>query len=166
MFKEVEIEITGLFTTHHHFRTASGLWGELTIPAFSEGAIFRRGDGHELVMRKVHWLGTAYELLEGEKLRALADRSRLLSRDFAIDFNGQQYRLEAEGWLGQDWTLCDGWGNCLLEIRPRGILRQRVHLTVNAALAGDLAAFAYYLVHVRRQEEAAGAAAATGAAAS
>ena len=166
MLREIEVSITGLFTTHHHFRTRSGLWGELTFPAFSDEGTFRRGDGRELVMRKVRWLGTSYELLEGENPRGSADRSGLFSRDLLVDFDGQQYLLEPEGWLSLDWTLRDSWGNCLLEIRPRGILRQFVYLTVTGALDGYLAAFAYYLVHVRRQEEAAGAAAATGAAAS
>ena len=64
MIEQIEVDVTGFFTTHHCFETRIGAWGEITFPAFSDQGIFRREDGHKLVMRKVHWLGTAHELLD------------------------------------------------------------------------------------------------------
>jgi hypothetical protein len=43
------------------------------------------------------------------------------------------------------------------------VFKQGAILTITGNVDADLVAFAYYLVHVRQQEEAAGAAAAAGA---
>jgi hypothetical protein len=157
----MKVEVTGLFTTHHRFDTDRGTWGELSLPAFSNQGVFRRGDGRELVMRKVHWLGTAHEVLDGETLRASADRPGIISPDFVISLEGRQYLLQQKGWTGGNWTLSDDRGSRLLEIRRRGILRQGTHLMFTGPVNTDLVAFAYYLVWVRGQEAAVGAAAAT-----
>lgn len=117
-------------------------------------------------MRKVHWLGTAHEMLDGGAVRSSADRPGFLSRDLIIDFDGQQYRLQPEGILKDGWFLTDAADTRLLELRPRGIFREGAYLTITSPLEEDLVAFAYYLVHTRDQEEAAAAAATNAASAS
>jgi hypothetical protein len=57
-------------------------------------------------------------------------------------------------------------GTTLLEIQPRGVLKQGAYLTILAEVDADLVAFAYYLVHMRKQEQAASVAAVSAAAAS
>jgi hypothetical protein len=42
-----------------------------------------------------------------------------------------------------------------MEIQPRGVFKQGAYLSVRAAIELDLVAFAYYLVHSRKQEDAA-----------
>jgi hypothetical protein len=160
MLDRIEVDVSGFFTTHHHFETEAGTWGEFTFPAFSDGGTFRTAGGHELLMRKTHWLGTAHEMLEGETLRGTADRPGLFRRELVVQFDNQEYVLEPEGFLSQGWLLTDGVGNVLLEIQPRGIFRQGAYLTVWGVVDADLVAFAYYLVHMRRQEDTAAAAAA------
>lgn len=157
---EIEVDVSGFFTTHHHFEIREGAWGELTFPAFCDYGEFRTADGRELLMRKVHWLGSAHELLEGPIVRGTADRRGLLCREMVIQFDGTKYLLEPGGFLSQGWYLIDGMRNTLLEIQPRGIFRQGAYLMVEGPLDADLIAFAYYLVHMRLQEESAAAAAA------
>ncbi len=159
MLDEIEVEVSGLFTTHHHLQTRSGTLGKLKFPAFGQYAVYHTGDGRELLMQKTHWLGTAHELVEGELVRGRGDRPGLLPRDIAIWFDGQEYSLEPEGILSRGWYLVDASGSRLLEIQPRGILKQGAYLTITGAVDADLAAFAYYLVHMRQQEDAAAGAA-------
>jgi hypothetical protein len=163
---EIEVEVTGVFTTHHYFETKAGTLGEFTFPAFSKQGVFQTADGRELVMQKRSWLGSAHEVLEGQALRGTADRRGVLSRDILLEFDGKAYTLEPEGIFRQGWFLLDAAGDKLLEIQPRGVLRQGAYLTSKDVLAADLIAFAYYLVYMRQQEDAAAAAAASGAAAS
>jgi hypothetical protein len=159
LLDRIEIEVTGFFTTHHVFQADGETLGELTFPAFSQVAEFHGADGRDLVMQRTHWLGSAHELLEGAGVRGTADRPGLLRRDIAIVFDGQPYSLEPEGAFSQGWYLADGEGNTLLEIEPRGLFRQGATITIHGEVHADLAIFAYYLVHVRQQEDAAAVAA-------
>jgi hypothetical protein len=163
---EIEVDVSGFFTTHHYMQSRSGALGEFTFPAFSQRAIYYTCDGRELLMQKTHWLGSAHELVERGVVRGRADRPGLFRRDLTVWFEGQEYSLEPGGLLSWDWCLVDAGGTRLLEIRPRGVLKEGAYVTITAAIDTDLVAFAYYLVYTRRQEEAAGAAAASGAAAS
>ena len=163
MIEKIEVSVTGFFTTHHDFGTPAGRWGRLTLPAFRDEGTLRRENGRELVMRKVHWLGSAHEMLDGDFVRGTADRSEFLSQDLNIEFDGQQFRLAPEGILNDGWYLADAAGTELLQIRPRGILREGAYLTITGPVDEDLVAFAYYLVHTRWQEEAAAVAATTAA---
>jgi hypothetical protein len=160
----IEVEVSGFFTTHHRFETSTTILGEFTFPAFARGGIFRTIDGRELVMEKTGWLSSRHQLLEGETVHSTADRKGLLSRDIIIRYDGQEYLLQPEGLFRQSWYLSNAEGTVLLEIQPRGVLKQSAHLTMWGPIDADLIAFAYYLVHMRRQEESAAAAAAGGAA--
>ncbi len=160
LLDEVEVEVSGFFTTHHSFQTQSGDRGELTFPAFGQEGIFRTHDGRELRMYKTSWLGSAHELAEGEVVRGWADRRGLFSRDMVLQYDGREYILQPEGFWKQSWTLADAGGHIVLEIQPRGILRQGATLTIPSAVDADLVAFAYYLFYVRQQEDAAAGAAA------
>jgi hypothetical protein len=151
----IEVDVTGFFTTHHYFETEAGPWGELTFPAFSDHGTFHAADGRELVVRQIHWLGSAHELLEGEIVRGTADRRGLFHRGMVIQFDGLQYLLEPAGLLSPGWYLVDVLGNRLLEIQPRGIFGQSTCLLLATTVNADLVTFAYYLVHVRRQEDSA-----------
>ena len=163
---EIEVRVSGVFTTHHHFQTESGEWGEMIFPAFAQRAVFRTADGRELEMAKAGWLSSAHRLFEGESVRAVADRPGLLHREMTIECDGRAYELVPEGLLKQGWFLVDGAGMTLLEIQPRGVFRQGAYITITGWVDADLVAFAYYLVHMRKQEDAAAAAAASGAAVS
>jgi hypothetical protein len=163
---EIEVTVSGFFTTHHHFQTESGEWGEMTFPAFAQRAVFRTADDRELEMGKTHWLGSAHELVEGDTVRAAADRPGLLHREMVIRFDGREYELVPEGLFKQGWFLVDQEGNTLLEIQPRGVFREGAFVTITGWVDADLVVFAYYLVHMRKQEDAAAAAAASGAAVS
>jgi hypothetical protein len=155
---EIEVDVTGFFTTHHVLRTKAGILGELTFPAFAQYATYRARDGRTLLMQKPHLLDTTHELLEDEVVRGTGTRPGLLRRDIAVQVDGRQYSLEPMGILSQGWRLVDASGANLLELQPRGIFRQGAHLTVTGAVDADVVAFAYYLVHMRQQEEAASAA--------
>jgi hypothetical protein len=162
----IEVDVTGFFTTHHSLRTEAGTRGELTFRAFGQQGIFQTADGRMLVMQKTHWLGTAHEVVEGEHVRGTADRPGLLSRDMALQFDGQDYSLQPEGFLKQGWFLVDAVGDTLIEIQPRGILTQGAYLTIYEPVNIDLVAFVYYLYYVRTQEDAAAVAATSAAAVS
>ena len=78
-----------------------------------------------------------------------------------LQFDGQEYTLQPEGFWKQSWTLADAEGNIVLEIQPSGVLKRGAYLTIPGAADADLVAFAYYLFFMRQQEDAAGAAAAS-----
>jgi hypothetical protein len=159
--EEIEIAVSGFFTTHHHFQAQSGNLGTCTFPAFSQYAIHRPFDGRELTMKKAHWLGSAHELVEGGIVRGRADRPGLFRRDIVIQFDGQGFSLEPEGFLKRGWFLFDAEGHQLLELQPRGAFKQGAWLSISGAVDADLVAFVYYLVHMRQQEDAAATVAAT-----
>ena len=161
----IEVTVAGFFTTQHSFRTSTGYWGKLTFPAFSDQATFCREDGVDLVMRKMHWMGTAHELLIGKIKCASADRAGLLKRDILIDYDGRRYRFQPEGALKGGWYLTDEAGTRLLDIRPCGMFRQGAILNITCTMEGNLVIFVYYMFHVRGQEEAAAVAATTAASA-
>lgn len=165
LLDKIEVDVSGFFTTHHVLRTETGSLGELVLPAFSQRATYRARDGRTLLMQKTHWLGTTHELVEGDVRRGSGTRPGLFRRDMVLQVDGQQYSLQPEGILSQGWRLFDATGQQVLEIQPRGILQQGAYLTVRGIVDPDLVAFAYYLVHMRQQEDAAGAAAATSVAA-
>ena len=157
----IEVDVTGFFTTHHHLEAGWGELAELTFPAFSQSATYQTVDGRQVNMQKTHWLGTAYETVDGGVVRGTADRPGLFRRDMAVQFDGRDYWLEPEGLLKQGWFLLDVERQVLLEIQPRGVFRQGAYITVHSSIELDLIAFAYYLVHMRQQEDAAAAAAAS-----
>ena len=154
----IEVEVTGFFTTHHYLQAEWGELGELTLPAFSQGGTYEALDGRKVTMQKSHWLGTAHEMVDGGVVRGRADRPGLLRTDIAVEFDGQDYILEREGLLKQGWFLLDAERHILMEIQPRGVFKQGAYLSLRVPLELDLVAFAYYLVHMRKQEDAAVAA--------
>ena len=160
----IQVEVTGFFTTHHTFQTQVGKLGELTFPAFAQGARYRSFDGRDLVMEKPRWLGTAHELRQGETLRGRADQPGCFRQDYAILFDGQRYSLDREGLLSQRWFLYDEEGRPLLALEPRGVFKTGSRLTLWGAVDSDLVAFAYYLYYTRQQEQAAAVAATSSAA--
>jgi hypothetical protein len=157
---EIEVDVTGHFTTHHYLRTKSGTFGEITFQAFAQEATWCTPDGHELRMHKTHWLGSSHELVENGIVRGKADQPGFFRQDLAIEFDGQPYSLEPEGFLRQGWHLFNAKRYELLAIRPRGMFRQGAYLTITDSVDADLATFAYYLYYVREQEMAAAGAAA------
>ena len=159
MIGTIEVDVTGFFTTHHYLQAKWGELGELTFRAFNQGAMYEALDGRKVIMQKSHWLGTAHEMLEAGVVRGRADRPGLLRTDIAIQFDGQDYVLEREGLLKQGWFLLDAERNMLMEIQPRGVFKQGAYLSLRAPVELDLVAFAYYMVHMRKQEDAAAVAA-------
>lgn len=155
MIGTIEVDVTGFFTTHHYLQAEWGEIGELTFRAFNQGATYEALDGRKVIMQKSHWLGTAHEMVDGGVVRGTADRPGLLRTDIAVQLDGQDYILEPEGLLKQGWFLLDAERHILMEIQPRGVFKQGAHLSVRAAIELDLVAFAYYLVHMRKQEDAA-----------
>ena len=155
MIGTIEVDVTGFFTTHHYLQAEWGDLGELTFRAFNQGATYEALDGRKVTMQKSHWLGSAYEMVDGGVVRGRADRPGLLRTDIAVQFEGQDYVLEPEGLLKQGWFLLDAERHILMEIQPRGVFKQGAYLSVRAAIELDLVAFAYYLVHMRKQEDAA-----------
>lgn len=158
---EIEVDVSGLFTTHHHLQAGTGIIGKFKFPAFSQGAVYHTADGRELLMQKTHWLGTAHELVDGQTVRGTADRPGLLRSDLLVKLDGQEYTLEPQGIFKQGWYLLDKENNVLMEIQPRGVFRQGAYLTPTGVVEADLVAFAYYLVHMRQQEDAAAVSATT-----
>jgi len=157
---EIEVDVSGHFTTHHYLRTRSGDLGEITFAAFAQEAVYRAADGRELRMQNTHWLGGRYELVDGGVVRGTAAQPGFFRQDLAIQLDGQQYSLEPEGCLRQGWHLVDVERNRLLEIQPQGMFKQGAYLTITGSVDADLAIFAYYLYQIRQQEMAAAGAAA------
>jgi hypothetical protein len=145
---EIEVTVSGFFTTYHRLETAAGTLGEFTFPALRMRAFFRAADGRELLARRVSvWRGR-HELQEGDLVLATAEPAGFLRRAMTVRFGGREYALRPD-FGGRRWRLADAAGATLLEIRPRGAFRRGAYLTVQGEVDADLLAFAYYLV-VRR----------------
>jgi len=159
---EIEVAVSGFFTTHHCLQTATEALGELILSAFSTSGVFRFADGRELVVRRTSWWRGQHEL-EEDGLVLGAARSRGFWRsEMDIMFQEAAYGLvPADSWSNR-WDLVDDAGAVLLEICPRGLFRRGASLTIRGPLNTDLLVFAYYLVNARWQERGAAAAAAAG----
>jgi hypothetical protein len=159
MFDEIEVTVSGCFTTHHHLSGQSGAYGEITFPAFATGAEFESASGRNLSMQKTRWWGSQHELADSRGVLGRADRAGILNRDINVWFDGQEYVLQPEGLFKQGWFLVDSQGAQLLEIQPRGVFRQGAYLSIKGVVDSALVVFAYYLIHMRQQEDAAAVAA-------
>jgi hypothetical protein len=160
---EVEVDVWGFFTTHHSMQTVTGILGEFTFPAFSTSGVFYSADGRELVMQRTSWWRGWHELRENGVVLGTARPRGFWRRTMSIGFRGLMYELEPAGFWSRGWYLTDGAGTILVEIQPRGLFRRGAYLTIMGPVHANLLVFAYYLVNVRWQEQAA---AASGAAAS
>jgi hypothetical protein len=157
---EIEVSVSGAFTTHHRVHMATGALGEFTFPTFRTSGVFRATDGRELTVRRTSlWRGQR-ELREGDAVLCRAWPRGFFGREIVVQFKGQEYALRPAGFWTRSWRLTDGVYRALLEIRPRGVFRRGAYLTVMVLVDADLLVFAYYLVHMRWQEEAAAASAA------
>ncbi|MFQ6102155.1 MAG: hypothetical protein ACE5OS_13100 [Anaerolineae bacterium] len=162
MADEVEVVVSGFFTTHHFLQTTTGVLGELVVPALSTSGIFRATDGRELRVERTSWWRGWYELREDGVVLGTARPQGFWRRTMNVGFRGAMYELVPAGFWSRGWHLVDEAGTALLEIQPRGILRRGAYLTIMGPVNADLLVFAYYLVNVRWQEQAAAASAAAG----
>jgi len=159
---EIEVVVSGFFTTHHSMQTAAGILGEFTLPAFSTSGVFRSPDGRELVVQRTSWWRGWHELREDGVVLGTARPRGFWRRTMSVGFRGLVCELEPMGFWSRGWYLTDEAGTILLEVQPRGFFRRGAYLTIRGAVDADLLVFAYYLVNVRWQEQSA---AASGAAA-
>ena len=157
---EVEVVVSGAFTTDHHLRTETRTLGELTLPAFRTGGVFRAGDGRELTVHRTSWWRGWHELREGETVLGTARPHGFWRRQMAVQFEGRGYVLRPAGFWTRSYHLVDAVERTLLEIRPRGGFRRGAYLAATVPVDVGLLVFAYYLVHTRWQEAAAAAGAA------
>jgi hypothetical protein len=160
---EIEVNVRGFFKTTHRFISSSGDLGEIVCPAFGQEGDFHGDRGKILSLRKKHWLGNAFELLEGDKVRGAAEQRRMLARDINVWFDGREYTLQPAGLLNQGWYLIDHQGLTLLEVQPQGLLKQGAYIVPSAALDADLVVFVYFLIYRRWQDDAATVAATSAA---
>ncbi len=156
---EVEVTVSGFFTTHHYLETETGSLGELVLPTFSANGVFRAADGRELVARRTSWWRGWHELREDEVVVGTARPQGFWQRTTSVGFRGQVLRLEPVSFWGRGWRLVDQIGRTLVEVQPRGVFRRGAYLTVLHAVDADLLVFVYYLVNARWQEQSAAAAA-------
>lgn len=156
---EIRVRRRGLFTTHHCFSISDRTLGELTLPAFGQGGIFRAEGGRDLVLRRPNWLSTEHEMCQEGRVRARARGSGLLSSAVTIEFGEQTYILKPAGVLSEKWRLLDSQDLVLLSVEPQGFAGTVVRIRLQPGVDRDLVVFAYYLVHMRREETAAACAA-------
>jgi hypothetical protein len=159
---EIEVEMWGCFTTHHLLRTETDVLGEMTLPAFSSGGVFKAADGRNLVVEKTSWWRGWHELRENDIVVGSAHPAGFWGRTMSVGFRGLMYELVPAGFWSDGWHLLDGMGTVLVEVRRLGFFRRKVVLTVHGTVHPDLLVFVYYLVNVRWQEQTAAAAAAAG----
>jgi hypothetical protein len=138
----------------------AGLLGELTLPAFARGGIFVFAGGRELVVEKTSWWKGWHELRESGTVVGSARPLGFWGQRISVGYRGKMYELVKAGFWGDRWHLVDESGTILVEIWRQGFFRQEVSMTVHLEVQPDLLVFAYYLAHVRWQEQAAAAGAA------
>lgn len=159
---EIEVHVAGFFTTHHLMQTAMGVLGELSLPAFRRGGVFRSADGRELDVERTKWWRGWHELRENGVVLGTARPLGFWQRTMSVGFRGQMYELVPTSFWCRGWYLVDEAGTILIEVQPRGIFRRGAYVMVREPVDVDLLVFTYYLVNTRWQEQTA---AASGAAA-
>lgn len=157
---EIEVDVSGFFTTHHWMRTDGGVLGELTLSAFSTSGVFRFAGGRELVVQRTSWWRGWHELRESEIVLGTARPLGFWRQKMSVGHRGRLYELVPASFWARSWRLVDdGWA-VLVEVEPRGVFRRGAYLTIADSIDVDLLVFAYFLVNVRWQEQAAAAGAA------
>ena len=151
---EIGVLAWGWFTTHHQMSLGESILGELTLPALSSGGVFHYADGRELEMEKTSWWKGWHELRENDIVVGSARPLGFWGQRISVRYRGKMYELGAAGFWGDRWHLVDESGTVLVEICRQGFLRQKVAMTVHLEVQSDLLVFAYYLAHVRWQEQA------------
>jgi hypothetical protein len=159
---EIEVDTWGWFTTHHQMNLRGGVLGELTLPALGGGGVFRFADGRELEMEKTSWWKGWHELREAGIVIGSARPLGFWGQRMSVGYRGKMYELATAGFWADRWHLLDESGVALVEIWREGFFRQKVAVVAHLEVQPDLLVFAYYLAHVRWQEQTAAAAAAAG----
>jgi hypothetical protein len=162
---QVEVTVSGVFTTHHHLQTATGVLGELTMPALRRRAVFDTVDGRQLIIEQTSWWRGSYEIREDGTVLGTAQPLGIFRRENVVRFGDRDYRLRAAGFWGRIWHLVDNAGEALIEVQARGVFQRGAVVRILRAVDVDLLAFTYHLVNARWQEQAAVAGASAGAAA-
>ena len=157
---EIEITVSGFFTTHHFLQTATGVLGELTLSAFSTSGVFCSAAGRELAVQRTSWWRGWHELRENGVVLGTACPRGFWRRAMEVGFQGAMYELVSAGFWSRGWLLLDEMGTTLIEVHPRGVFRRGAYLMIVEPVSADLLVFAYYLANVRWQEQSAAGAAA------
>jgi hypothetical protein len=154
----VEVTVSGVLTTHHLLQTATGILGELTVPALRKRAVFRTTEGRELVIVQTSWWRGTVELREDSAVVGTAQPLGIFRRENLVRFGDLDYRLRAIGFWGRIWRLVDEAGQRLLDLRPRGPFQRGAILSILNPVHLDLLVFTYHLVNTRWHEQTAAAA--------
>jgi len=152
---EIEVHVSGFFTTHHYMQTAAMVLGEFTLPAFSTSGVFHFADERKLVVERTSWWRGWHELREDGVVLGTAYPRGFWRRTMSVGFRGLVYGLAPASFWSRGWHLVDGAGTALLEVQPRGILCRGAYLTIMGPVHTGLLVFTYYLVNARWQEQAA-----------
>jgi hypothetical protein len=156
---QIEVIPSGFLALRYDFRSPMGALGALTLSAFRTESRFRDADGREWRMRRSHWWRREYELRADDEVVAVARGRGFWRTDLDLEFRGGVYRLEPTDRWGGKWHLLDPAGTVLLEIRRRGVFRPGLVIDVLGPVAGELMAFAVYLILTIWREHAAAASA-------
>ena len=157
---QIEVVVSGFFTTHHQLQMAAEVLAELTLSARRE-AYLRTADGRALTIRRRSWWKEEYELRDGPDLLASARPRGAFRREIVVQFGDQQLALRPAGFWNRGWFLVDASESVLLEVKSRGFFQRGALLGIREAMDIALVAFTYFLVHQRWQAEAAAAAGAS-----
>ena len=156
---EIEILVSGFFTTRHQLRANTEVIGELTLRGIKMLGSFHSPDGRELEIEKMSWWKSIFEIREGGVVVGTALPRGSFRREFLLDFGEQAYVLTPKGFGGRAWKLFDNMGTLLLEVSHRGAFRRGAYLIIRGEIDFPLMLFTYYLVNARWQEQRAAAAA-------
>ncbi len=159
---QVQVTVSGFFTTHHFLETVMEELGELTLPASGKRGVFRSDDGSEFTVERTSWWRGWHELRENEIVLGTARPQSFWRRTLDVGYRGATYELISAGFWSRGWLLVDKVGTVLLDIQPRGVFRRGAYITILEPVNVDLLVFAYYLVNARWQEHAAATGAAAG----
>jgi hypothetical protein len=157
----IQVDVSGIFTTHHRFLTGAGELGEFTITTLSKKDVFRATGGDELWAVRTSWWRGEYELRRGGAALALAQTRGFFRSEIALQFGARRYTLERLGFFNRGWRLVDEGRMALLEVYPQGVFKRGAFLEILGEIDAALLVFSYYLVYVRWQEETAAVAAAS-----
>ena len=116
---EIEVHVSGFFTTHHYMQTAAMVLGEFTLPAFSTSGVFHFADERKLVVERTSWWRGWHELREDGVVLGTAYPRGFWRRTMSVGFRGLVYGLAPASFWSRGWHLVDGAGTALLEVQPR-----------------------------------------------
>ncbi len=110
--------------------------------------------GRSWELARESWLAGSFQLKQGGRVCASAEKPNLLFRSFVVKFDSKTYRWEAESAFARTFRLFDG-EQCIGSMRPETVFTRRATIELPDEFSPERKAFLVWLALLiwRRQKK-------------